>query len=445
MDLFDVVRACFRRWYILLPLLLITGWYTHQVYTAVKPVYYSQAVIGLAPPNSRLDQAVLGQPVPINGLLDSGGPPLLANMAALGVRQPAVVYRVVAAGGLPDYSAKLFPGPPNTPPLPLIMIEETAADAAAATKTLGLVTDEVTASLQSIQQQAGVPAEMMVASFVVSPPSRPVAGMPSRTRATASVFVAGLGLTVLVTVLVDVLLVRRRKPKIRRRRGPEVDELSPNPDSHLRDEPEGDGTDVRDADRIDAAGLTMTTAGPTTPPAPTDPSPSAARTPWLLRFLCFVIPVLPTVVVLPGALKGNGSPARMVALASFGLVVLGFVVVRRTAHARRVNPGAIILLLYFLLWLTTYGVGLLHYDSYVISTSRTRPLVGLIAHVGVALYVLARVHTARQRDIVLGWLAAGLTFACLVGFLQGVSSIDLRFLLEPPGFVLNERWRRWAK
>jgi hypothetical protein len=251
-DLFDVVRACFRRWYILLPLLLITGWYTHQVYTSVKPVYYSQAVIGLAPPNSRLDQAVLGQPVPINGLLDVGGAPLLANMAALGVKQPAVVNRVVAAGGLPDYNAKLFPVPATSPPIPLIMIEETAADPAAATKTLQLVTDEVTASLQSIQQQAGVPAEMMVGSFVVSPPSPPLAAMPSRTRATASVFVAGLGLTVLVTVLADVLLARLRKLKIRRRRGPEVNELSPNPDGNLRDEPEADGTDVRDADRIAA-------------------------------------------------------------------------------------------------------------------------------------------------------------------------------------------------
>jgi O-antigen ligase len=185
----------------------------------------------------------------------------------------------------------------------------------------------------------------------------------------------------------------------------------------------------------------MTTAEPAAPSAPIDPSERASegteRTPWLLRFLCFLIPVLPSVVILPGALKGNGSPARMIALMMFGLVVLGFAMVRRTAPARHVNPGAVILLIYFLLLLTTYGVGLLHYDSFVIATSRTRTLIALIAHVGVALYVLARIRTARQRDIVLGWLAAGLTFACLVGFLQGVSSINLRFLFDPPGFVLN--------
>jgi hypothetical protein len=67
----------------------------------------------------------------------------------------------------------------------------------------------------------------------------------------------------------------------------------------------------------------------------------------------------------------------------------------------------------------------------------TRALIGLVATVGVGLYVLARVRTPRQRDVVLGCLAAGLTFACLVGLLQSVTSVDLRFLFQPPGFVLN--------
>ncbi len=91
------------------------------------------------------------------------------------------------------------------------MIEESAPDPAAATKTLELVTNEMTAVLETIQRQAHVPADMMVESFVVSPPSEPIAAMPTRTRSTASIFVAGLGLSVLVTVLVDVLLVRLRK------------------------------------------------------------------------------------------------------------------------------------------------------------------------------------------------------------------------------------------
>lgn len=211
MDLFDVIRSCFRRWYVLLPLVLLTAWYGHQVYSSVTPVYYSQAVIGLAPPSYRVDQAVAGQPVPRNGLLDIGGAPLLANMAALGLKQPAVVDRVLADGGMPDFSARLFPVPETAPPIPLVMLEQTAPDPGSAIKTLELVTAEMDATLESIQQQARVPEDMMVESFVVSPPSTPIAAMPSRTRSTTMVFGAGIGLSVLVTVLLDTLLMRRRQ------------------------------------------------------------------------------------------------------------------------------------------------------------------------------------------------------------------------------------------
>lgn len=227
MDLFDVVKACFRRWYVLLPLLLITGWYSYNVYAGVKPVYYSQAIVGLAPPGYRVDTAPTGQPLPRNGLMDIGGAPLLANMAALGLREPTVVNRVVALGGLPDYTARLFPVPANAQPIPLVMIEETAPDPAAATKTLELVSDEMSSSLESIQKQANVPPEMMVEAFVVSPPSTPVAAMPTRTRSTASIAVAGIGLSILATVLVDVLLVRRRQRTKLHAQTPSDDEQSP--------------------------------------------------------------------------------------------------------------------------------------------------------------------------------------------------------------------------
>lgn len=240
MDLFDVIRACFRRWYVLLPLLLITVWYSHQVYTEVRPVYYSQAVIGLSPPSFRVDQAVAGQPVPRNGLLDIGGAPLLANMTALGLKQPAVVDRVVAAGGNPDFSARLFPVPETAPPIPLVMIEQTAPDPASTIRTLELVTAEMNTTLESIQKQARVPENMMVESFVVSPPSTPMAAMPSRTRSTITVFVAGLGVSVVMTVLSDILLLRRKK------RRAEVRSIAPVEEAAAGPEPIPTGDDQRE-------------------------------------------------------------------------------------------------------------------------------------------------------------------------------------------------------
>lgn len=213
MDLIDVVRSCVRRWYILLPLLLITMWYGHGTYSSAVTVYYSNAVIGFAPPSQRIDQAAPGQPVPRNGLLDVGGANLIANLTALGLRQPSIVERVVDGGGLPDYSAKVFPVPANSPPVPLIMIEETSTDPGRVTKTLELLTAETAATLTALQQQAQVPADQMVISFTVQPPSAPAGGMPSRIRSTIAILGAGVGLSVLVTVLADVALSRRRQRK----------------------------------------------------------------------------------------------------------------------------------------------------------------------------------------------------------------------------------------
>ncbi|MBS1692087.1 MAG: hypothetical protein JST91_07695 [Actinobacteria bacterium] len=210
MDLFDVVRSCLRRWYVALPLLLIAAWFSYSAYTSAKPVYYSSAVVGLAPPSTRVDQTAPGAEVRRNGLLDIGGASLIANIAAWGLHDPAVVDRVVAAGGRSDYVARMFPVPTTMPQLPLIMIEATEATPEDATNTVNLVIAQAEPTLRTLQQQARVPDDQMVELFVVSPTSAPAEAMPSRTRSTIAIFLAGAGLSVLVTVLADVFLVRRR-------------------------------------------------------------------------------------------------------------------------------------------------------------------------------------------------------------------------------------------
>ena len=161
------------------------------------------------------------------------------------------------------------------------------------------------------------------------------------------------------------------------------------------------------------------------------------RTPWLLGFLCALIPALPSFIVLPGPLKSNGSPARLIAIIFFGLAALGFVLIRRTTITRTVRPGVLVILLFFLLQLAIYGVGVTHLDSTLAEASKTRTMIVMFADVGLAIYVIARVQTARQRNIVLGCLAIGLTYACVVGLLQLTGS-DLRYFFQAPGFVVNK-------
>jgi hypothetical protein len=216
-DLFDVVRSCFRRWYVVLPLLLIAAWFAHDIYTSVKPVYYSNAVISIVPPNTRVDQTAAGSPVPRNGLLDVGGATLIANMTVIGMKDPSAVAQVVAAGGEANYRARMYPVPATSPELPLIMIDATEPDPAAASKTVELAAAQADPTVRTLQQQAGVPEDQMVKAFVVSPPSAPTAGMPSRTRSTTAVFIAGAGLAILFGVVVDVLILRWKARRQKRR------------------------------------------------------------------------------------------------------------------------------------------------------------------------------------------------------------------------------------
>lgn len=188
----------------------------------------------------------------------------------------------------------------------------------------------------------------------------------------------------------------------------------------------------------------MTTARPATTASPQNSplgnlsQPQAReRTPWLLAVLCLLIPILPSYSVPAGPLKSNGSPAKLIAIIAFGLAVLGFVLIRRTARTCAVRPGVVFILVYFLMVLAVYGVGLSHRDSALVEASKTRALIGLVANVGVALYAMTRIETVRQRSILLGCFAIGLTFNCTVGFLQNSAHIDLHLLLQPPGFVTN--------
>lgn len=209
MDLFDVFRACFRRWYVVLPLILAVGAYAHHVYRAVTPVYYSNAIVGLAPPNSRIYQSAPGAPVEYNGLLDSaGGPSIVCNLAVFGLRDRSTVEQVVAGGGKSDYWVRMFPVPPNSPDIPMIMIESTQPDPITTKKTVELVVAQADGVFRDIQTKAGVSEEQMVKPLVASPPTNPAPATPSRTRATMTILLAGVLIAILIAVLADVMLLR---------------------------------------------------------------------------------------------------------------------------------------------------------------------------------------------------------------------------------------------
>ena len=132
MDLFDVARSCFRRWYVFLPLLLIMAWFSHSVVQLGEARLLLEAVIGLAPPSIRVDTRRPRGPVTAKraprhrrGTTDRqhGCSRAATNRRSwIGWSRPAAC---------PTTSPGCSPSPATMPPLPLIMIEATDADPAA--------------------------------------------------------------------------------------------------------------------------------------------------------------------------------------------------------------------------------------------------------------------------------------------------------------------------
>lgn len=214
MDLFDVFRACVRRWYVVLPILFITGIFAHNFYNSVKPVYYSSAVVGIAPSNMQWQYSGNGVPIPRNGLLDTGGATLITNMAVLGY-DSSVRAKVVTDGGKGDFIVRMFPVPAVGPQeqLPLILIEATEGDPISAKRTVELAVRQAEPILYNLQQQAGVPDPQMVRALVLSPPTAAAEGLPSRKRSTAGIIGAGLGSAILVAIVFDLLFTWRGRKK----------------------------------------------------------------------------------------------------------------------------------------------------------------------------------------------------------------------------------------
>lgn len=163
------------------------------------------------------------------------------------------------------------------------------------------------------------------------------------------------------------------------------------------------------------------------------------RRPWLVAVMCLVTFLIPAYTVLPGPLKSNGSPARLLGFAFFLLVILGFVASRpdKARGRAKPNPGTILIILFFFIELLLYAIGCQDLKDAVVRASMTRALLSLVAQIGIALFIISTVRTPRQRAFGAGALVLALTWTCTVALLQNFRIADLKFSFVPPGLVVN--------
>ncbi|MBY6539470.1 O-antigen ligase family protein [Rhodococcus sp. BP-349] len=161
-------------------------------------------------------------------------------------------------------------------------------------------------------------------------------------------------------------------------------------------------------------------------------------TPWLPGLFVVLLLVLPTVVVLPGPLVSNGSPAKMLAYAMAALVFLTFFRGRVVmTSAGYLHTGIAFLAVYAFCKIVTLARTYQDPLGPVAQATVTRTVLTTVAGVGVAAYLMTRMNDTRARNFVLGMLLVGATYAAIIGILQGISDADYKYLLQPPGFVLK--------
>lgn len=159
------------------------------------------------------------------------------------------------------------------------------------------------------------------------------------------------------------------------------------------------------------------------------------RVPLLGVLFCLIVPLIPSAAVLPGPLRGQGSPARLLAVAMVVVVLWRFAARRRSEPLRSPNPGAILMVCFLVLQLLTYFMGAFSVGDAEVEANRDRMAISTVAYAFVALYIITTVKYPRQQRYLIGALLTGLTWAMCVGVLQGFVGADLRNLFVPLGFV----------
>jgi hypothetical protein len=202
MDFWQTVFVVFRRWYIALPILLLSIGLTGYAYTSVPQVYASGAVLVLtqspAGPSKPTDP---DQPRWItNPMLNlERGLGMAASIVIQVLRTPETAAEL--GTGLGDDTKYTINNGSSNPELlitgPFIFITGDSRSAAGALEIVERVAQRVTAELNRQQENLNAPEETYIKVVeVVSPTTPQVMGGGSKSRAAA----AALGLGVLVTL-----------------------------------------------------------------------------------------------------------------------------------------------------------------------------------------------------------------------------------------------------
>ena len=207
MDLFTTIRILFRRWYVVLPALLLTVGGAAFTFKTVAPSYEATgAVVLLGPATAGAPVAGEPSPPPVNPYLEFGGALETTGLIlSRSLMSEATVTRLATQGASATYEV----GTGSDGGSPIVNVIATGADEAAAKRTVTIVIAEVRNELKRRQEAAGAPASQFIRVEDVTVPTNATKMAGSTMRAVAAVMALGLALSLGLGFMAEAIAVRR--------------------------------------------------------------------------------------------------------------------------------------------------------------------------------------------------------------------------------------------
>lgn len=210
MDIFSATAAVLRRWYVALPILLVTLYFATQQYQSVGPTYSSTAASVILPPPPRAATPLITDPEDLQTPLDpaigalGSGTRLIRGLVEQNLENAVVRDRLRAKGATATYEVD---GEGDSP---LIDYLVTGDDPEVTARTLEALMAEAATVLTQVQQNIGATTPAVYRLQAAAPVLAPVEVAPERNRALIATIVGGGALAYFLALLVDAGLSARR-------------------------------------------------------------------------------------------------------------------------------------------------------------------------------------------------------------------------------------------
>lgn len=199
MDLAEIFRVMRRRWYVLLPGLLVTAGLTVAVALVVPVKYQSQSTVVLLN-SQKATVAYDGNPFLSSQTSLTG----MADSLARNLNSDDSLRDLKARGATGTFASKLADNAQG----PLLWLTVTGTDRAAVLSSDKILTSYAKERLQEFQQQQSVAPKAMIRMQTIVPPQNPVAQTKTRIEYLAMAGVLGLVLSLVAVFYVEA----RRRP-----------------------------------------------------------------------------------------------------------------------------------------------------------------------------------------------------------------------------------------